>query len=98
MLSSTGRPPSRLHRPAAWAIWSSPASARQTRGKSRSTPASTSEVAIRRQGFPVREPLPNVAENPQSVRRILARRQMHDAVKAGLDRFAVERQAHARGC
>ena len=30
--------------------WSSPASARQTRGKSRSTPASTSDVAINRQG------------------------------------------------
>jgi hypothetical protein len=37
-----------LQRPAAWAIWSSLALAPNTDGKSRSTPASTSEVAITR--------------------------------------------------
>lgn len=42
--------PSRLQRPAAWAIESIPAAARITNGKSTSTPASSSEVETRRTG------------------------------------------------
>ena len=45
-----GSRPSRLQRPAAWAMESSPANARYTTGKSMSTPASTSWVLTTRRG------------------------------------------------
>ena len=45
-------PPSRLHRPAAWTTLSRPPRARKTTGKSRSTPASTTCVAMRWHGAP----------------------------------------------